>query len=249
MWWTSGSTGSPPRWPLRWPFAPNRLRAVHESEPTPPRSSRDRPAAASFADGARRADLGGALQRRASRAARPHPGSRAEDHRLAPTGTRRAGSNCLQRSRPRRGLPPARRRHQGGALDHAGGRVVGRQLPDRRRAAPRDPRRPAAQLLPRTAEVGRGTSRRLPAGARSGMGLHRPHRQSIRSGEPAPDGARLPGGGAADHRRALGDRDHPANPPRREPASPGGADRPPAGGAAAGRRTGRRRPGNRRRQL
>ena len=116
--------------------------------------------------------------------------------------------------------------------DHAGRRMARRQLPDRRRAAPRDPRRPAAGLLPRAAQAGRRPSRRLSAGARPRLGVHRPHRQPLRPGEPAAHGARLPGGGAADDRRAVGDRDQPAHPARRQPPPSRRADRARPGGAA-----------------
>ena len=104
---------------------------------------------------------------------------------------------------------------------------------DRRRAAPRDPRRPAAGLLPRAAQARRRPSRGLPAGPRPRLGLHRPHRQPLRSREPAPDGPRLPGGRAADDRRAVGDRDQPAHPARREPPPAGRADRRAAGRPAS----------------
>ena len=56
-----------------------------------------------------------------------------------------------------------------------------------------------------------------------------------------PDGAGLPGGGPADDRRAVGDRDQPADPPRREPSPPRGTDRGQPGSAAEGRRD-RRQP-------
>ena len=70
----------------------------------------------------------------------------------------------------------------------------------------------------------------LPARARSGVGVHRPHRQPVRSREPAADGPRLPGGRAADDRRAVGDRHQPAHPAGREPAPCS-----PNGSCAAGR--------------
>ena len=44
---------------------------------------------------------------------------------------------------------------QGRACDHPCGRVARRQLPDRRRADPRDPRRPPDRLLPRAAQARR----------------------------------------------------------------------------------------------
>ena len=61
-----------------------------------------------------------------------------------------------------------------------------------------------------------------------------------------PHGARLPGGGPADDRRAVGDRDQPADPPRRESPPPCGTDRGQPGGAPEGRRA-RRRPARPRR--
>ena len=97
-----------------------------------------------------------------------------------------------------------------------------------------------AGLLPRAAQAGRGPSRRLSAGPRPRVGVRRAHRQPLRSREPAPDGARLPGGRAADDRRAVGDRDQPAHPARREPAPPRRADRAQPRGAPDGRRA--RRP-------
>ena len=94
-------------------------------------------------------------------------------------------------------------------------------------------------------EAGRRPPRGLPAGARPRVGLHRPHRQPVRSREPAADGPRLPGGRAADDRRALGDRDQPAHPARREPPPAGRADRPqprrPPGRGRARRRPARAR--------
>ena len=67
---------------------------------------------------------------------------------------RGAAARCArlerQRPRPARGVSRDRRRDPRGARDHAGGRVAGRQLPPRRGADPRDPRRPAARLLPRS---------------------------------------------------------------------------------------------------
>ncbi len=116
-----------------------------------------------------------------------------------------------------------------------------RQLPHRRRAAPRDSRRPAPGLLPRAPQAGRGSSRRLPEGPRSRLGLHRPHGQPVRPGEPAAHGAWLPGGGAADDRRAVGDRDQHPHPPGREPPPSRGADRAQPGGAGEGGRA-RRQP-------
>ena len=115
-----------------------------------------------------------------------------------------------------------------------------RQLPHRRRAAPRDPRRPASGLLPRAPQAGRRPSCRLPAGPGSRLGLHRAHGQSLRPGEPAAHGPGLPGGRAADDRRAVGDRDQPADPPRRQPPPPRGADRAKPGGAPDGGRACRR---------
>ena len=97
--------------------------------------------------------------------------------------------------------------------------------------------------LPKLAD---GPPRGLPAGPRPRLGLRRPHRQPLRPGEPAAHGARLPGRGAADDRRAVGDRDQPADPPRREPAAPGGADRAQPGRAAEGGRA-RRQPARPRR--
>ena len=47
-------------------------------------------------------------------------------------------------------------------------------------------------------------------------------------------GARVPGGRAADDRRALGDRDQPADPAGREPPAPGRADRAAAARHASG---------------
>ena len=82
--------------------------------------------------------------------------------------------------------------------------------------------------LPKLAE---GHLAGLPAGPRSRLGLHRPHRQPLRSREPAADGARLPGGRAADDRRAVGDRDQPPHPARREPPPPRRADRARAAAA------------------
>ena len=115
--------------------------------------------------------------------------------------------------------------------------MAGRQLPDRRRAAARDPRRPSPGLLPGAPEAGRRPPRGIPARHGACLGVHRPHRQPLRPGEPSAHGPRLPGRGAADDRRAVGDRDQPADPPRREPPPPRGGDRaepgsPPAGGPA-----------------
>ena len=87
----------------------------------------------------------------------------------------------------------------------------------------------------------------LSARARAGVGVHRPHRQPVRSREPAADGPRLPGGGAADDRRAVGDRHQPAHPARREPAPARRTNRAQPGGPP-GRRRARRPPARPRRR-
>ena len=79
-----------------------------------------------------------------------------------------------------------------GRRDHAGRRMAARQLSPRRRADPRDPRRPAAGLLPPAAEAGRRAARRLSARVRPRLGLRRPHRQPVRPRDAAPLRARLP---------------------------------------------------------
>ena len=91
--------------------------------------------------------------------------------------------------------------------------------------------------LPKLAE---GHLAGYPARPRHRLGLRRAHRQPVRPREPAPLRARLPAGRAADDRRAVGDRHHPAHRPRREPAAAGRADRHRPGCARGGQRA--RRP-------
>ena len=92
--------------------------------------------------------------------------------------------------------------------------------------------------------------RRLSAGVRHGLGVRRPHRQPVRSGDAAPLRARLPAGAAADDRRTVGGRDHAAHRAGRKSAAARRADRATAapraqeadasGRPAAGRRRARR---------
>ena len=72
-------------------------------------------------------------------------------------------------------------------------------------------------LLPGAPQARRRPPRGLPARAWPRMGLRRAHGQPLRPGDPAQDGGRLPAGRATDDRRAVGDRDQPADHPRREP--------------------------------
>ena len=105
------------------------------------------------------------------------------------------------------------------AAHHAGRRVAARQLPRRRGADPRDPRGPAAGLLPPAAEARGRPVRGIPARVRHRLGIRRAHRQPLRSGDAAPLRARLPERAAADHRRVVGGGDHAAHRAGREPAA------------------------------
>ena len=78
-----------------------------------------------------------------------------------------------------------------------------------------------------------------PARVRHGLGLRRPHRQPLRSGDADPLRARLPDGPAAHHRRAVGRGDHAAHRAGREPAALGRAHHEPPVGARGSRRRGR----------
>ena len=81
-------------------------------------------------------------------------------------------------SRQRRGARKRpRRRARGG--------MAARQLSPGRRADPRNPRRPAAGLLPAASQARRRTVRRIPARFRHRLGLRRPHRQPFRPGDAA----------------------------------------------------------------
>ena len=130
-----------------------------------------------------------------------------------------------QRSGAARCLSHHRQGDRRGPRDHAGGGMADRQLSSRREADPRDPLRSAARLLPAAAQAGRRAVRRISARVRRGLGLRRPHRQPLRSRDAVPLRARLPGGPAADDRRALGGRDHAADRAGRESAgaSPSGS--------------------------
>ena len=114
---------------------------------------------------------------------------------------------------------PSRRQSDEGPRDHAGGRMAARQLPPGRGADPRDPRGPAAGLLPAAAEARERAVRRVSACVRHRLGLRRAYRQPLRAGDAAPLRARLPARAAADHRRAVGHRDHAAHRAGREPAA------------------------------
>ena len=205
----------------------------HPLIPAPPR------------EGPIRAELFGIerLEQHAESLAAAQPVTHAVEPGPAPAGARRG-----QRARPPRVVPRHRHRHPRGARDHAGGGVAGRQLPRRRRAAARDPRRPPARVLPRAAQARRGAARRLPARLRHRLGVRGPHRQPVRPRDAPALRARLPARAAADHRRAVGGGDHAARRARREPPAPGREHRARAGGPPGGRRAGRRAAGRRRRR-
>ena len=105
--------------------------------------------------------------------------------------------------------------------------MAARQLSSRRRADPRNPRRPAAGLLSAVAEAGRRAVRRLSARVRPGLGLRRPYRQPLRPRDAVALRARLPARPAADDRRAVGGGDHAAHRPGGESAALGRADHEP----------------------
>ena len=67
--------------------------------------------------------------------------------------------------------------------------------------------------------------RGIPARVRHRLGVRRPHRQPFRPGLAAAVRARVPDRAAADHRRAVGRRDHAAHRARGEPAPRGAAHR------------------------
>ena len=155
-------------------------------------------------------------------------------------GPAAAAARRGQRARAPRVVSRDRQRHPRGARDHAGGGMARRQLPRRRRAAARDPRRPSARVLSRAAQAGRGAARRLPARLRHRLGVRGPYRQPVRSRDAPALRARLPARAAADDRRAVGGGDHAARRARREPPAPGREHRARARGAPGGRRAGRR---------
>ena len=167
------------------------------------------------------------------------PPSRSPRARAA--GRPSAAAHRRERARPAGVVPRHRRGDPRRACDHAGRRMAGRQLPHRRRAAPRDPRRPAAAAT--TASCPSWPTGQL-AGYPRVFGIawaYVAHTDSRFDPEtPAALRARVPGGAAADDRRAVGDRDHPADRAGREPPAPGRADRAQPGGAAGGGRARRR---------
>ena len=230
-----------PHSPVSRPRHRSAPRADDAIDPATPGPARTPSPAGEVARRARRADPRRAVQRGAAGAARADPRRRPDRHGHASPGTRRRAPDRRERPRPGGVVPHPGRRDQGGAVDHAGRGVAGRQLPDRRRATPRDPRRPPPGLLPRAPQARRGPPRGVSTGPRSRLGLHRPHGQPLRSGEPAAHGPRLPGSGGADARRAVGDRDQPPDSPGREPPAHRGRARAEPGGTA-GRGRARRRP-------
>ena len=129
---------------------------------------------------ARRADPRRALQRRAARTARSHPRRRRSHHRQPSVGPRRRTAHRRERPGPARGVPRRRTGDQGRSWITPASEWLVDNYPIVGRAAPRDPRRPAAGLLPRAAEAGQRPSRGLPAGPRHRLGLHRPHGQPVR---------------------------------------------------------------------
>ena len=95
----------------------------------------------------------------------------------------------------------------------------------------RDPRRPAAALLPRPAGAAGRAAGRPAARLRRRLGLRRAHRQRVRRGAADALPERLPGDARADAGRAVGAADHLARRAGREPAPPGRARRHEQGGA------------------
>ena len=189
---------------------------------------------------ARRADPRRALQRGAARAARATLAAAQTVTDTAASGTRgraprslRTAASCWSRT----ACSPC---DQGRTFDHAGRRVARRQLPHRRRAAPRDPRRPAPDYYRELPKLAEGPLARVSARLRSGLGFRRAHRQPLRPGDAASVRARL-----SDARPlTIGELWAIAislGRPRREPPPPRGADRAQPGSAAEGGRA-RRRP-------
>ena len=90
-------------------------------------------------------------------------------------------------------------------------------------------------LLSPAAEAERRPAGRLSAGVRPGLGLRRPHRQPLRSGDADALRARLPERPAAQHRRTVGGGDHAAHRPGRKSPALGQAHHEPAVGPRGGR--------------
>ena len=201
-------------------------RPANEIERTPSRPPRSRPSAGTLAGRAPRADPRGALQRRAPGAARarssppprPSPTRPAGDAPSSPASPRTAASSSSRTaSWPGRSRTNARSRRPPSGWSTTSTSSTSSSA----RSATTCP--PTTTASSRSSPSGHLDG--LPARPRARLGLRRPHRQPVRSREPAAHGARLPGGRAADDRRAVGDRDQPAHPARREPPPPRGADR------------------------
>jgi hypothetical protein len=177
--------------------------------------------------GGRGHPAGTPAQRRADGTARQVAGAHA-----CPAAGLRARPAAAAAARKRNGPRPGRhgpdRDGPRQRADHACGRVAARQLPSGRGADPHGPAAPAAGLQPRTAVAGIRAFGRHAAGVRPGGAGHRPRRRPRRRREPEPLCRRLPVDRPAQPGRAVGDPDHAAPGPDRQPA-PGrrAADRRP----------------------
>ncbi len=117
--------------------------------------------------------------------------------------------------------------------------MAARQLPPHRRGDPGRPARPAAAVLPGTAQARLAGDGRYRARLRDGPGADPPHRRA-----PGPAAARalrggLPDGGAPHDRRAVGVAQHAEARPHREPEAAGRRNARRPGRAAQGRRVSR----------
>ena len=142
-------------------------------------------------------------------------------------------------------VPRPRPGDQGRALDHAGGGMARRQLP-----------RSSTSSCARSATTCRRTTTASCPKLADGLSPGYPRVVGLAWAYVAHTDSRFDpeslrrlvrayqGVAAADHRRAVGDRDQPAHRARREPAPAGRADRARPGGPPAGRRA-RRRPARR----
>ena len=163
----------------------------------------------------------GTVRRRAARAARAQPRRCADGH----AGASAASYRCTRGSTTTRpccsrpiGRAPANSRAAAARVPAAEWLLDNYHLVEEQVREVRDA--PAGRLLPAAAEARRRTVRRLPARVRHRLGVRRPHRQPLRSRDPAALHRRVPDGPAADDRRVVGGRHHAAHRADREPAAP-----------------------------